>query len=157
MFARHENLTLKFNSGLSKTIDSPQGQCVLLERGQVGYLEELDGTIASSNRAKVLRNCIRGVWLELARNNRAPQPWKGMDASSYKYFRSFVEEAHPLSKCVLDSWKLEILACSTYPAWRAHYLDESKEERKHRRGTKSKVEPVDEDSPISREKQRRTY
>lgn len=143
-------------------LDSPDAQLTHLERGQINYIEELDGTIAPRARVEKIRGCMRSVWTELALRQRAPQTYGELNASSYKYFHSFVESAYPLFKCAEDGWKLDRLAHATYPSWRCNYLDTTgnlipKDERKRRREAKQVTKTEESqasESPSSCKRQR---
>jgi hypothetical protein len=122
-------------------LDTPEAQ--VTQRGKEPYLKEETGEPVSSEKLTNIRAYLRSIWAELANLKRAPQTWGELDASSRELFRSRMERAYPLFKCAEGHWKLECLARSNYPAWRAHYIDKdgnwlTKEARKLKR--KFKIE-----------------
>ncbi|KAG9312496.1 hypothetical protein JVU11DRAFT_6884 [Chiua virens] len=136
--------------------DSPEAQRTTFHSGQVPYIEEEEGTIASAEKIRAIRLCMRSAWQELARAHRAPQVYGELEGSSRKFYHAFVEEAHLLFKCAQDGWKLDKLSRSTYLAWKATNLDKqgnliSKEERKRKRDSKGIGKEEEDAMPLSKQ------
>ena len=75
---------------------------------------------------------------------RAPQFWGELDATGREFFHMYVEKTWPLFRCAQGGWKLDRIACTSYPAWRANHINTkgnwlTKEEWKKRK-IKSKTE-----------------
>ncbi|KIK29825.1 hypothetical protein PISMIDRAFT_88303 [Pisolithus microcarpus 441] len=106
-----------------KYLESPEGQTS--KRGTLGYLEDEDGNPPSLKTGKAIRKLLRGGWAELVNRQLAPMSWGRLSASGRKFIHDLMENAYPMFRFATNSWKLDYLASTSYPAWRKVHLDEN--------------------------------
>ena len=124
--------------------DSPEGQ--QSKRGTLGYLKDKNGNAPSIKIAKEIWKAVCRGWAQLVKEESVPQSWGRLTASGHMFFHNFMGKAFPMFKLANNSWKLDHLAATSYPAWKKRKLDENS--RWMEKGRGGKVEDDDNSDEV---------
>ncbi|KAI6110298.1 hypothetical protein EDD16DRAFT_1522314 [Pisolithus croceorrhizus] len=104
-------------------LELPEGQ--MSKWGAMGFLEDKDGKSPSCETVKAIHKLLCGGWVELVHQELAPPSWGQLSASTRQFIHSLMESTYPDFKLANNSWKLDYLASTTYPAWWKGTLDDN--------------------------------
>ncbi|KAL0563646.1 hypothetical protein V5O48_018419, partial [Marasmius crinis-equi] len=106
------------SDGEEETLQESKRSGSKKENKQQRFLERLDGSIISSNEAKVICQYARLLFHELKQKNLAPEKWVGgVSSESRSQFYARLTKAYPVVSYCENNWKAEYLAIQLYPQW----------------------------------------
>ena len=86
------------------------------------FVEDEEGNPIDGHKATEIRRIARSIWVEFAKNGKAPKTWCKADISTAQEYNNEMRRFFPeLRLCEFD-WKAEQIAIENYPSWHQNYF-----------------------------------